>query len=371
MATEDKWQKMMWVMKHYDAASWNAPIRVGSSIWITQRISNSGGMVEYHPASDTDSGIIDYPAALGKMRTGLRDIISFKYKNDSIVILSSLKSCGFVFDTKTREFKHQITIQRPKDCDSSLRPECRLTHTLCTVIGDYMHIIGNNLFRKECKVTTDYTIYSMIDKSIQNFKNSHLAPSVQLGHGSQVIKIDECYQSSNKMLISGFIRNQTGNHSPAVIIDLISHFATFELFKFGGFSYKENKCFPFFYIGTLKDANPAKPIEWTLAPQYELKLRIRDFGYIQHGPFIVTFGGTVVNEDGIVNGRKFTSSDDIFILDLRKNCGWIKSPIKCMQKGVCYAALDNNDRVHVWFVDREPETHYCIRLSDLFALSTL
>ena len=358
MSTEDKWQKMTWIIKHYDVASWNAPIRVGSSIWIAQRISRLNGMVEYHPESDTSSGIIDYPAALGKIRTGLRDIVSFRYKNDSIVVLSWVKGCAFVFDTETREFKHPITIQRD------------IRDTLCTAIGDYIHIIGDYEFRKDGTVTTDYTIHSLIDKSTQSFQGSHLAPSVQLGHGSQVIKIDECYQSSNKMLISGFIRNQSGNHSPAVIIDIISHFAKFEVFKFGGYSYK-NKCFPSFYIGTLRDANPAKPIEWRLAPQYELKLPIREFGYIQHGPFIVTFGGTVVNEDGVLNGKKFTPSDSIFILELRKNCGWIKSPLKCPQKGVCFAALDNNDRVHLWIVDREPENHYCIQLCDIFALSTL
>ena len=211
------------------------------------------------------------------------------------------------------------------------------------------------------EVNNDYTICSMIDKSSQYFRGLRVVPSLE---GSHVIKLDECYQSSNKMLISGFIRMQTGNHCPALIVDLISNFPIFEVFKFGGYNMNERKNVDSFYIGTLNDGDPTQPIEWKLAPQYTMKHRMMlKFGYIQQGPFIVRFGGTIVNPD---NTR--TDIDSIFILDLGKDRGWIESTFKCPGKGTCNAVLDDCERVHLWFFDSK--THYCIQLCDVLPLST-
>ena len=88
------------------------------------------------------------------------------------------------------------------------------------------------------------------------------------------------------MLISGFSRIQNGEPIPLAIIGLISKFGVFELFTF------DEGLTDSFWIGTLEDGNPAKPIQWNLAPEYTLKYPMSEFGYIQHGPFIVTFGGT-------------------------------------------------------------------------------
>lgn len=70
----------------------------------------------------------------------------------------------------------------------------------------------------------------MIDKNARYFEESVIDPLLQNEGGSDVIKLDECYQSANKMLISGFIRSQNGRDSPSVIVSLISNFAIFEVF---------------------------------------------------------------------------------------------------------------------------------------------
>ena len=354
MNTESKWQKMTSIKEHYDEETWTVPIEVGSSIWFAQTITESGGMVEYHPYSDTTDVMIDYPEAFGNIKRGWRGIVSCKYKERFIVVLRWNRGCGFVFDTKTHEFLNPFSFQN------------EITKfgigESCVAIGDYIHILHEGQGEK---ANSDYMICSMIDQTSRKFRGPHLAPSLQNGGGSQVIKLDECYQSSNKMLILGFIRKQTGDQSPAVIVELISKFAHFELLKFGGYSTNEEKYVDSFYIGTLKDQDPTKPVEWKLAPQYTLKsdMPFWGFGYIQHGPFIVTFGGVLVDPEDPGN---YTDADSISILDLRKNCGWIQSPIKCPEKGICTSVTDDCGRVHLWYADSE--THHCIQLCEVLPL---
>ena len=83
---------------------------------------------------------------------------------------------------------------------------------------------------------------------------------------------------------------------------------------------------------------------------------MRAFGYVQHGPFIVTFGGF----------RNQDSSDDIFILDLRSDNGWIQSSLKCPHKSTYHAVLDNKQYVHLhttaW---GQPAKHYRVKWSDI------
>ena len=300
MNTESKWQKMTSIKEHFDVETWTVPIEVGSSIWFAQRITESGGMIEYHPDSDTTVEMIDYPEAFGNVKRGWRGIVSCRYKENYIVVLPWNRGCGFVFDTKTREFLNSFSFQ----CDIA-KSSVGLS---CIAIGDYIHILHQG---RKAKANSDYTICSMIDQTSRKFRGPHLAPSLQNGGGSQAIKLDECYQSSNKMLISGFIRKQTGDQSPAVIVELISKFATFELFKFGGYSTNEDKYVDSFYIGTLKDQDPSKPIQWKLAPQYTLRSDMPFWGiaYIQHGPFIVTFGGILVHPD---DPGTYTDADSIY-----------------------------------------------------------
>ena len=270
-------------------------------------------MVEYHPSSDTTEEIVEYPAAIGDTTD---EIVCCNYKEDFIFVLDWFKRYGFVFDTKTREFSNILSFQQ-EITEISIGISC-------VAIGDYIHIFHAFVEGRE---NSDYTICSLIDKTSQTFKGPHLTPLLlQCEGGSDVIKIDECYQSSNKMLISGFIRNRSQSHFPTDIGHLISNFAIFEVFKFGGYNEKEAKLVDSFYIGTLKDGDPTEPLQWTLAPQYTLKdeMALWGFGYIRHSSFILTFGGVIEHNVGGVN------SDNIYILDLRKNCGWIYSCDFCV-----------------------------------------
>ena len=153
-----------------------------------------------------------------------------------------------------------------------------------------------------------------------------------------------------------------------MIVDIVSKFCQFELFKFGGYDSSVFKRADSFYIGTLQDGDPAKPIEWVLAPQYTLKQPMNAFGYIQHGPFIVTFGG----HGEMLNARSrhvidYGKLDKIYILDLRDNRGWTESPIKCPMKTEYHAVLDDLQRVHLFPLNYRLQ--FCIDLQDLIPSS--
>ena len=122
-----------------------------------------------------------------------------------------------------------------------------------------------------------------------------------------------------------------------MIVGVILKFYPFELFKFGGTG-KRGKLIDSFYIGTLKNGDPSEPIEWQLAPEYRLKQKMCRFGWIQCGHFIVTFGGSLDSD-------RYT--DKIYTLDLRQNCGWIESPVKCPKKEYFRASLDDSQHVHL------------------------
>ena len=164
------------------------------------------------------------------------------------------------------------------------------------------------------------------------------------------------------MLIFGFARNQKGRHIPSVIVDLISRFYNFELFKFGGLDLHDGQCVDSFFIGKLKNGNPSEPIQWQSAPEYKLKHPMRAFGYIQHGPFILTFGGI---SDGDSRAGANRHTDDIYILDLRKDCGWVLSSVKCPQKARFHAVLDKKQRIHLHERIYGNQNHYCISLDEI------
>ena len=264
-----------------------------------------------------------------------------KYKDDSIVVIDGRRSCGIVFNTKTREFSDIFSFQGEFGHYSS-----------CVTVGDYVHVFHGN-------GTGEYTVYSLTDKSSQIFKDDYTAEPRNSLYDVPVIKTTDCYQSTNKWLISGFTRNQNGGHIPSVIVDLISKFYNFELFKFGGLDLHDGQCVDSFYIGSLNDGDPSKPIQWTLAPEFRLKHPLRAFGYIQYGNFIVTFGG--------INGDRRTGvdTDDIYVLDLRKECGWVRSSITCPQKDYYHAVLDKERRIHLNARTYGRQNHYCMDIEQI------
>ena len=288
------------------------PISIGSSHWIAQTIA--GGMVEFLPDFNNFAPDIPYPEEFKKYETryGNRNIISCKYKGDCIVIINAREHCGIVFDTRTREFSEKFIIRVER-------------WSLCVVIGNYLHIKRSN----------DYTILSLTDKTQRNFG---IGVERQVCEQA-VITFDDLHQSSNKTLVAGFARNCGTSDIPVVIIGLISKFTKFEFVKFGGQYVDSLGKFPnqdeyvdSFYIGTLKNGNPAELIDWQLAPQYTLKHPMYGFGYIHYGPYIVTFGGKIPGRRRSAynwRGYKPEFTDNIYILDLRRNCGWTKSAVKC------------------------------------------
>ena len=325
MSESDKWRTLR-SPKAFGTLS-PAPIQIGSILWIV----NSHRVIEYHLDTDSVGAIFHHP------RSFRHPISTCLCRNDDSILVTDGAICN-IFDTKTRTFSDTISF-----------PEKIGRGRSCVAIGDYIHIshgLGNP--------DGLYIIYSTINHTVTTFKGhccieSHFKRTVS---GTTIIKMNDCYQSSNKMLISGFARKQNDEPIPSEIIDLISKFCVFELFKFGGCNLGD-----FFYIGTLQNGDGAKPIEWNRALEYTLKHPVYDCGHIQHGPFIVTFGGAT-KPGGI---------DDIYILDLRKNCGWIKSPIKCPKKGRYLAALDERQRVHLLAVWEDK--HYCIELSHIIPSS--
>ena len=318
------------------------PINIRSSIWFAKRILDlhgklSGGVMGYHPESGTAIPFIQYPAEFGRGALLEKKTI-IQYGDHSVLILSTCDGCGIIFDTKSRKYSKVFSFEGTSNYDAS-----------CVLIGESIHIFNGS--RKGF-----YTIYSMKSKTAKTFDTE----SEQCLRGVQVIKSNGLYQSSMKMLISGFIRQQNDQHIPSVIDDLISEFCRFELLKFGGWDLHENCNMDSFSVGTLRNENAEESIEWRLVPEWRMKHLMYGFGYIQYGSLILTFGGFIENVD---------STDSIYILDLRTNEGWIESPIKCPKRAqYSKTVLDDMQRVHLFPVGYAG-VHYWIDVRDLIPQS--
>ena len=366
MINTKKWkslQPIQWPRDPNDETQINAPILIGSSFWIVSKTGPlSGGtypryFIEYNIDSDSIVSTIPYPRFFENTRCK-----SCAYNEDSVVLFNE---CGIVvFDTNTRSFGELTPLPNTRD-DAS-----------CVVIGNDIHII-NAFLNHEGR----YLIYSVTDRTVNTFEEPLPFTTGQ----APIIKANDSYKSSNKMLISGFARKQNGGNIPSVIVDLVSKFSIFELFQFGGFKYriagKSRLCAnDSFYVGSLQNiggTNGAQRIQWALAPEYKMKYPLTAFGHIQYGPFIVTFGG--VSDDRFREGTVIFNTDHIYILDLRKKYGWTQCPVKCPKKAYFHAVLDEDQRVHLWgrygcsklqparFRSKAvwEHEHYCINLMDI------
>lgn len=354
MHTKTKWQ--MYTQGGFlGVGAITAPITVRSSIWI----ESGDGLVEFHSDSDTISPKMCYPISFTKERSAKsQPLIACKFKDESIVVIDGDRGIGIMFDTETRKYSDIFLFQGHFGGDSS-----------CVVIKDCLHIFHGNDHG-------DYTIYSLADKSSYTFQDHFCAKAGQILYQVPVLQTDQSYKSSRKTLVCGFTRNkQNAGHIPSVIVGLISKFCTIELCKFGGWDYswdQVSECVDSFYIGAWHNEDPLEPIQWTLAPEYALKRPfqgLRAFGYIQHGPFIVTFGGRF--DDRFYSNRRgrYTAlTDGIYILDLRKDCGWIRSPIKCPQKAEYCAVLDRAQRIHLQSRTHTNERRYIMQLNEIIKL---
>ena len=289
------------------------PIRIGSSLWIVAKKY----IIEYVFSSDSIRSITEYYTAFESQRK----CACCRYKNSIIVPNSDVKSSRIesfsVFDTKTRAFGDPIPF-----------PQKMGKFLSCIAIGDHIHF-----FHGQNDRNGPYYIYSMIEQKMHAVTDCKCPPAPdQYWVPDEVIKMDDSYKSSSKMLISGFVRKRSGGQIPLVIVGLISEFYVFEFLKIN-----TDCC----YIGTTK-GNDKEPIQWTVAPEFTLKSPLANFGHVQYGSYIVTFGGAFMDPRGAI------WTDFIYILDLRKNDGWVLSSVTCPNMGQVYlAVLDDAQRVHL------------------------
>ena len=312
------------------------PIRIGSSLWIVAKKQ----IIEYLLNSDSIGSITEHPTERGMRCT------SCQYK-DSILVVKTSVDTEFderfaVFDTKTRTLND--TIRFPQKMGKFLS---------CAAVGDHIHF-----FHGQKNRNGPYSIYSMIDRKMYTL-NDHECPltSDQSWVPDEVIKMDDSYKSSSKMLIHSFIRRQSPIEIPSVITELISKFYVFEFLKFGSDS---------FYIGTSKTEHGAKPIQWIVAPEFSLKQPVCLFGRVQYRSFIVVFGGALMNCGNFADGF----SDHIYILDLRKNGGWVQSSTRCPAKHAYRAVLVDDQNVHLLGKSQIPlRLRYCLNLKNIIPQS--
>ena len=268
MNNQNQWKTMASNKRLFDlSATWTIPpISIGSSIWFVQNIwidETTVGLVEYLPKPDILAPLIHFPEAFRDVdgNDEYRLIVPQKYKDDCILVLGShLKgrlACrlgatvgAVMFDPKSREYSDVFKLSVEENLIDGLS---------CVAIGDFIHFFRGR---------TD-TICSVKERTLRSFRGSgHRKLDVSRWY-SPVVKTNDCYQSSNKMLISGFVRTQCENHMSSDIVDLIFMFGKFEIFKFGGVNVGQSpwRSLDSFYIGTLKNGNPAEPVSWRFAPE--------------------------------------------------------------------------------------------------------
>ena len=345
MEQETQWRIMS--TDKYDHKELNSPLCIGSAIWLLQNPINdveNSAIIEYHTNSDTVSPLIPFPNTFKYFDGDIENspLLYCTLNSDSIVIIDTRdQNCGIIFNTKSRKFSDVFSFQQPSDSWAS-----------CFAVGDFIHIHhgADSVFNEFNGNAGEYTIYSTKHKESEEFLVGAGTDPYPCDYA--LIKSNDCYQSSNKMLISGFSRNLIGSNIPSEMINLISEFSTFEVFRFGGID-ANNNCFDSdaFCVGTLNQEDAAKPLNWTLVPEYTMSHAMRDFGYVQYGSFVVTFGGMMGQSDLI-------EFDEIYVLDLHKKSGWVQSPIKCPEEGTYEAVLDDNLTVHL-FGDY---SHHCMEL---------
>lgn len=328
----------------------SAPIIAGSTIWFARSGTGLAGMVAVDPGSGTAASMTPYPASfVTENRFGMRRSTPCKLKGDCILLMDvnhGHSNCT-MFNTKTRMYSDFFSLEGQLGCGAS-----------CVVIGNFLHFFN-------AAWHDGYIIYTLPFGTTQNVSRQYRDRSTPSLGSVALVKNDGFYKSSNKTMISRFAHNQTGNRIPSAIVDLISTFCIFELFRFGGFDQEKRDQVDSFYVGTLKNEDPTKPIQWKLVPEYTLLRPLRAFGYIQHNHFIVTFGGETREWLKTKKCEREFDIDDIYILNLNKSDGWIKSPIKCPEKATYRAVLDNEERVHLIVIHDTEKKHYHMDLKNI------
>jgi len=184
----------------------------------------------------------------------------------------------------------------------------------CSVVAveDNIHIF--NGLRNEAK---DYFVISMKDRSVKRFRNN---------------------DGSNAMTAVSVVKQSDT-----------------EFYKFGGYSMSSLNCSTDFFVGSLTDGNAAKPLSWTKKPAFALREPVSGFGCVLSGPSIFIFGGSTA---GCV-------LDDISMLNVNEQTGWIKTPAKCPAASSFAAALDDQQKVHLFSYNAVEKMHYVVAANDV------
>ena len=121
-----------------------------------------------------------------------------------------------------------------------------------------------------------------------------------------------------------------------------------------------------FWISSEIKGNEGGDIEWTLKPKYKVPNSVLGCGYVLYKHFILIFGGKI---------KSAVYSDNIYILDLKNDIGWIKiKHIKCPLCSVYRAVLDEENNVHLFSrINKWPNwqdsvvEHYSIPIKQILA----
>ena len=350
MATKTNWNarsKEHRKALDYIASTSAQPILVGSTIWF---IKDNYGMFKYNIDSDTFSLSFKFntnvfPRSFRSKRPGQR-LCSCQCSKDSIAVVNGCSGQLIVFNAKYVP-RNKYFVEFERQFNTVIRfPQIFDAHPSCIAVGDFIHVS----FRK--KDHEDYYVINSLSHEIVNFIRNRACTPMKTRPLSQVpiLKADLSYHRTalRKTLILGLACNQIRIDIPKDIMDLISTFCVIDhnvMIKIG------SKTMEMSASGALGYGKEFEPIKWSPAPHYALRQPIKEFGYIQHGPFIVLFGG-------VLKGGVY--SDYIFVLDLERNGGWIRSPVKCQDKGPCLAVLDGNEKVHLFSKKRVQSVHFCI-----------
>ena len=329
----NKWTTLTPLQARYPCRN---PVCVGKSIWIsTDYHDGERGMVEVDCGSNTIKQTVKYPKGFqlwGHSVCGS--------EGDGIVIVDGRNGKLIEFNPKNKKYGAVVSIPKFGWNTSSI------------MINGNVHIIhGYN------NSTNRYLIYSVETGKVKEFKDNLESSrmddvSITKTDNGQFIKFGgrDCDQNECvDTLYVGTVHDEEWINSN-IYVPLKS--ALDKLAKIALSQYDTG------IIGLIVDyahCDGQRPMKWNKSREWKMKRAVFGCGVINKGPFVVMFGGK--SNSGF--------SDEIYILDIRSKSGWIQSPIKCPMESNYVAALDHQQRVHLFTFYNDDAKHYSIALQDI------
>ena len=261
-------------------------VLIQQTMWYSTRFDHGEqGMVQYDIKSDSIINIVKYPQ---NIRPAAHAICCYK---DKIFMINGWNGEIILFDPSTQIFTKKLTITRLG------------ASAVCVVIHDCIHIFNGRL-------NTKHMIYSISNNNIITINDPTTTTEMSA----------VCLAKYNNKCL-----------------------------KFGGWNVKEKQAMDEFWISSeIKDDDDNdeyiflyNDIKWTLKEEWKLLHGLDSCGTIVYNNWVVTFGGTVADDEYI---------DSIFVLNLQRNDGWketkhIKCPIASQYRGILD---DSEDEVHLF-----------------------